>query len=86
MAAAMVTSMHGDQSEGRLGDISPFGCNIAFDTAIGWLRAGRFITIEVAQGPTVQAIIRWCRDDIAGTEFLRQISEGDVALIAGLSG
>lgn len=81
----MVTSMHGDRSEGRLGDISIFGCNVNFDGAADWLRTGKFVTIEVRDGPSVQAVIRWCRDNVAGVEFLRPISESDASLIASLS-
>ena len=77
--------MHGDQSDGKLGDISPFGCNIMFDGATAWLKTGRFITIDVVDGPAIQAVIRWCRADTAGAEFLRPISESDVALIVSLS-
>jgi hypothetical protein len=76
----IVQSNNGDRTTSRLRDISTYGCNLACDA--DWLRMGRFISLRLAQDWTIQAIVRWTRDGIAGIEFLRPISHQEADMIA----
>jgi hypothetical protein len=76
----IIQSNNGDRTTGRLRDISTYGCNLACDA--DWLRMGRFISLRLAKDWTIQAIVRWTRDGIAGIEFLRPISLQEADMIA----
>ncbi len=64
--------MHGHRCYAELGDISTHGCSIRSDA--DWLRMGMFITVQLGEDASLEAIIRWVREDAAGLEFLRPIS------------
>ena len=74
-ALVLVTSSHGDRTKTQLRDISIYGCNLISDET--WLRTGMFIAIRLNPERTVQAIVRWARDDTCGVEFLRPIPEAE---------
>ena len=78
---ALVRSSHGDQSEATLRNVSTFGCSLNCESS--WLRSGIFISIVLADDWTVHALLRWVRGGQAGAEFLRPISQDDLAAILG---
>lgn len=71
----LVTSSHGDRAKAQLRDISIYGCNLISDET--WLRTGMFISIRLNPERTVQAIVRWARNDTCGVEFLRPIPDAE---------
>jgi len=75
-AVATIRSSQGGRSRARLRDVSVFGCSLAIDA--DWLRSGMFISMELSQDWTVQAVVRWIRDGICGVEFLRPISDAEM--------
>ncbi len=75
-AVATIRSSQGGRSRARLRDVSVFGCSLAIDA--DWLRSGMFISMELSQEWTVQAVVRWIRDGICGVEFLRPISDAEM--------
>lgn len=70
-AAASITTMNGDTSNGFLSDVSTNGCCFLSESQI--LRIGQFVSIAPEEGKPVQAIVRWIRDSKAGMEFLRPL-------------
>ena len=78
---ASIKSAQGGRCRARIRDVSVFGCSLVTDT--DWLRSGSFITLQITTEWAIQAIVRWTREGIGGVEFLRPISEGDAATIAG---
>lgn len=70
-AEVMVESSHGMRVAARLNDISTYGCNVL--TEADWMRSGVFLSIQLSEERTVQAIVRWVRDGHCGVEFLRPI-------------
>ena len=44
---------------------------------------GQFITLRLSSDWTIQAIVRWVRDERAGIEFLRPIDSADARAISG---
>lgn len=71
---ARVTSSHGQSAAVTIANVSVHGCNIAGDAA--WLRLGGFVSLGLASGAPMQAIVRWVRDGSAGLEFLRPVPPG----------
>ena len=78
---AMVRSSHGDRSKALVCDVSVHGCCLQTDAA--WLRLGQFVTLRLSSDWSIQAIVRWVRDERAGVEFLRPISDIDAREISG---
>ena len=78
-----VLSSTGESAPARLHDVSPYGCNVR--ASAPWLRLGRFVTLKCDADITVQAIVRWSRDDATGLEFLRPLPEQQIAEFAGLA-
>lgn len=76
----LVQSSHGDGAQAQLNDISTYGCNLL--VSANWLRIGGFIAIEVSQGRTIQAIVRWIRGSSCGVEFLRPIPDAEADSLA----
>lgn len=70
-AEALVTSSRGESAAMTIGNISVNGCNITGEAA--WLRLGGFVTLELAEGESMSAIVRWVRGESAGLEFLRPV-------------
>jgi hypothetical protein len=68
-------------SIGRMRNISPFGCNV--QVKADWLRVGRIVSLKVSADRTIQAIVRWTRDDQAGLEFLRAIDLAEAEWLDG---
>lgn len=52
-------------------DVSLYGCCVTADAA--WLRSGRYVTIALAGGLPVDAVVRWTRDGEAGVELLHAL-------------
>jgi len=77
----LVTSSHGDRAKAVLRDISIYGCNLV--TEATWLRMGMFIGIRLNPERTVQAIVRWAREDTCGVEFLRPIPDAEADELTG---
>ncbi|HPB22088.1 MAG: hypothetical protein RL702_1029 [Pseudomonadota bacterium] len=77
----LVTSSHGDRAKAVLRDISIYGCNLVSED--GWLRVGMFVGIRLSPERTVQAIIRWSREDTCGVEFLRPIPDAEADELSG---
>ena len=75
-AVATLRNGQGGRSRARLRDVSVFGCSLATDA--DWLRTGMFISLELSQAWTIQAVVRWNRGDICGVEFLRPISDAEM--------
>ena len=75
-AVATLRSAQGGRSRARVRDVSVFGCSLATDA--DWLRTGMFISLELSQTWTIQAVVRWNRGDICGVEFLRPISDAEM--------
>ena len=80
-AVATVRSSSGDRSKARFRDVSVFGCSLV--TEADWMRPGIFVTVQLSADWSIQAIVRWARDGVAGAEFLRAISDDDARTIAG---
>jgi PilZ domain len=70
---ARLENAHGDSATVLLAEVSLHGCRIRADQP--WLRTGAFVAISLAEGPGLQAIVRWVRDGAAGMEFLRPIPD-----------
>ena len=79
-AVATIRSSSGERSQARIRDVSVFGCSLACDTA--WLRTGIFLTLQLTDDWSIQAVVRWARDGVGGVEFLRPISEADAREIS----
>ena len=77
----LVTSSHGDRAKAVLRDISIYGCNLV--TEATWLRMGMFSGIRLNPERTVQAIVRWAREDTCGVEFLRPIPDAEADELTG---
>lgn len=75
-AVATVRNAHGDRHRARIRDVSVFGCSLASDA--DWLRSGMFVSVEVNQELTIQAVVRWSRQGVCGAEFLRPISDAEM--------
>ncbi len=71
-ALVVVRSSQGERASARLRDFTMFGCSLVVDAA-PWLRLGSFISVPLNSELTVQAIVRWVRQDICGIEFLRPL-------------
>ncbi len=80
-ARALVLSSQGDRSKALVCDVSVHGCCLETDSA--WMRMGQFITLRLSSDWTIQAIVRWVRDEHAGIEFLRPIDSADARAISG---
>lgn len=80
-ARAMLRSSHGDRSRALVRDVSVHGCSLETDAP--WLRMGQFVSLRLSTEWTVQAIVRWVRDERAGIEFLRPITDADAREISG---
>lgn len=65
---AMLLSSLSERADVHLADVSTHGCNIRGEA--GWLRAGAFVSIALADEPPLRAIVRWVRDGKAGMEFI----------------
>jgi hypothetical protein len=70
-AVAQLCSLDGENVRVAIGDLSAHGCSVR--CVSGWLRAGRFVSIGIADEPPLRAVVRWVRDDLAGLEFLRPV-------------
>ena len=70
---ATLENAHGDRTDLRIAEVSLHGCRINGD--LNWLRTGAFVSISIAGGHTLPAIVRWVRDGSAGMEFLRPVSD-----------
>ena len=79
-ARATIRSSHGDRAKALIRDVSVYGC--ALECQSGWIRSGMFLSIHLNAEWTVQAIVRWVREDRAGVEFLRPISEIEARAIS----
>jgi hypothetical protein len=77
----MVLSSHGDRSKALVCDVSVHGCSLKTDST--WMRMGQFISLRLSSDWTIQAIVRWVRDERAGIEFLRPIDAADAREISG---
>ena len=80
-ARVLVRSSQGDQAKAQLRDVSTFGCSLVCDAE--WRRSGMFVAIALNKDWTIQAILRWVRDDRAGAEFLRPISDEEARALSG---
>lgn len=76
-----VLSNHGDRSKALVRDVSVHGCSLQTDAT--WIRLGQFVSLRLSSEWSIQAIIRWVRDDRAGVEFLRPITDADARDISG---
>ena len=72
-AMATISAMGGGGVRVRLGDISTHGCLIR--GAVDWLRTGSFVTLRLGRDRPVQGIVRWLREDAAGVELLRPLTD-----------
>jgi hypothetical protein len=63
-----------------LRDISVHGCNLI--DAAEWLRTGMFLTVHLSSDRSIQALVRWVRDNACGIEFLRPIPTDEADAIA----
>ncbi|MEY4952795.1 MAG: hypothetical protein RL299_1219 [Pseudomonadota bacterium] len=79
-AIATIRSASGDRCQARIRDVSVFGCSLVCDAP--WLRTGMFVAVQVSSDWSIQAVVRWTRDGIAGVEFLRPITDGQAREIA----
>ncbi|MFM5884750.1 MAG: PilZ domain-containing protein [Novosphingobium sp.] len=79
-AEVVVESSHGMRVAARLNDISTYGCNVLSDAE--WMRSGQFLSIQLSETRTVQAIVRWVRDGHCGVEFLRPIPYAEAETLA----
>ena len=70
-AVVYIGHNQGERIEATLCDLSTFGC--AIRTKAEWLRIGKFISIQLGDLPSLQALIRWVEGGTAGLEFLRPI-------------
>lgn len=77
----VISSSQAERSLGRMCNISPFGCNVR--VTADWLRVGRIVSLKVSPERTIQAIVRWTRDDQAGLEFLRAIDLAEAERLEG---
>lgn len=75
-----VRSSQGDRSKALVRDVSIHGCSIQTDST--WIRLGQFVSLRMSSEWTIQAIVRWVRDDRAGLEFLRPITDSDALEIS----
>jgi PilZ domain len=75
-----VKSSHGDRSKANIHDVSVFGCSIDCDAV--WLRSGMFVSLMLSPEWSIQAVVRWVRDNRAGIEFLRPISDAEAIEIS----
>ena len=80
-ARALIRSSHGDRGKALIRDVSVHGCSL--DTDATWLRMGQFVSLRLSNEWTIQVIVRWFRDDRAGVEFLRPITDADAREISG---
>ena len=69
--AITIDSGSGQRSAALLQDFSAHGCNFRSDAS--WLKAGRFIALQLADQTVVQSIVRWARNGSCGVEFLRPL-------------
>jgi len=67
-------------SEALLTDVSLFGCCVK--TTADWLRPGRCVAIGLAGGHTLDSIVRWSRDGLAGLELLLPVSADQLEWLA----
>jgi len=65
---ASIESAKGGAAKVELSDVSQHGCSIVGGT--DQLRVGGFVSIALAEGKPLQAIVRWVREGKAGLEFL----------------
>jgi hypothetical protein len=72
--SAQVRSSHGDETAMTIANISVHGCYISGTAP--WLRLGGFVTVSLASGEAMTAIVRWVRGESAGLEFLREVPAG----------
>jgi hypothetical protein len=70
-ALAQISSLDGASVGGAIGDVSAHGCSV--QCAADWLQSGRFVSIGIAQGPALPAVVRWVREGLAGLEFLHAV-------------
>jgi len=75
-----IRSSHGDRAKALIRDVSIYGCSLECDA--GWLRNGMFLTLHLNAEWSIQAIVRWVREDRTGVEFLRPISEIEARAIS----
>lgn len=69
--AGILRLSDGEERAIILRDISPSGCHLT--GKIEALRPGAFVSIGLAKGDFIGAIVRWVRDGRAGLEFLREL-------------
>jgi hypothetical protein len=63
-----------------LTDVSLYGCCV--ETTTDWLRPGRCIAIGLAGGHSLDSIVRWSRDGLAGLELLRPVTAEQLEWLA----
>jgi hypothetical protein len=79
-AVATIKTSNGERCQARIRDVSVFGCSLICDTNL--LRTGMFVTVQLTDDWSIQAVVRWVRDQMSGVEYLRPISEADAREIA----
>lgn len=67
-------------AEALLTDVSLYGCCV--ETGADWVRPGRCVAIGLAGGDTLDSIVRWSREGLAGLELLHPATANQLEWLA----